>query len=787
MRDFKPENRLISKNKKQTKRGNSRRHDDTGSTSSNKEKARNNVGKKSNSDSPASSSRDHSRNQHPMPSLGESNNAADEEKLVLPPLTDELLNTLFAEFNLQEMPSAEERLWGDIASFPIGSLTEHVVEELDHTVGLWLDEKKWTLKRALFAERILFRMESEEKLLAEMRVVNLNQEDSTRKESDAAKFYSLVKPSYQLYVAVINAYAKTHNSAMVGERANYILKHLDRRAENEKRIDLKPNRFAINTAIGAHCKSTHFQAPESAEKLLARLEIEYEAGDNDMKPSQRSYSKVIDAYARRGDAEGAYKVLLRMVTEFENGNDDAVPSTIIYTSVIDAFSKSRSTRNAPEKAEELLRYILRLYDEKKLLALKPDCTVFSATIDAWARTDRRDKGKRAMDILEMMKAYVQPDLVTYNIVINALVENDGDICYAEDMLEIVERNRFLRADDFTYNSLLKAYFRLAERKGGTTGAQRAQDLINHWEQQYLSGHTDFQPDSHSYYALIKAWGLANTQGAASKADDVLTFMEEHNIHLNKYCYNAVLHSWARSFDHDAPKHAERVFEKLRRRYNETRDKKLKPDAFSYYGLIVAYAGNKKTNPPYRAEDMLREMVNSKEIENPDRRTFNVVINGWSQSANICNGDNPGSRADSLVDLMLSIGIKPDTINMNSVITAHVYSNIDKSEVLGAMAALRRMHELHIPTTSVTYTILLKASHLYRDDTIEEIFNDCIDRGMLDDNIRNELIQIRRPPHMYAMISQKRRLPEEWSRNATRGPATKGRNQLRREYEMHSRK
>ena len=190
---------------------------------------------------------------------------------------------------------------------------------------------------------------------------------------------------------------------------------------------------------------------------------------------------------------------------------------------------------------------------------------------------------------------------------------------------------------------------------------------------------------------------------------------------------------------------------------------------------------------YAAEDMLREMVNSKEIENPDRRTFNVVINGWSQSAKICNGDNPGLRADSLVDLMLSIGITPDTINMNSVITAHVYSNIDKSEVLGAMAALRRMHELHIPTTSVTYTILLKASHLYRDDTIEEIFNDCIDRGMLDDTIRNELIQIRRPPHMYAMISQERRLPEEWSRNATRGPATKGRNQLRREYEMHSRK
>jgi len=88
-----------------------------------------------------------------MPSLGESNDAADEEKLVLPPFTDQPLNTLFVEFILQEMPSAEEHLWGDIESTPIGSLTEHVVEELDHTVGVWLDEKKLTLKRALNAKK----------------------------------------------------------------------------------------------------------------------------------------------------------------------------------------------------------------------------------------------------------------------------------------------------------------------------------------------------------------------------------------------------------------------------------------------------------------------------------------------------------------------------------------------------------------------------------------------------------------------------------------------------------
>lgn len=61
------------------------------------------------------------------------------------------------------------------------------------------------------------------------------------------------------------------------------MKYLDKHAANEKRIDLKPKRFAINTEIGAHCESTHFQSPESAEKLLTRLEIEYD----DMKLIER--------------------------------------------------------------------------------------------------------------------------------------------------------------------------------------------------------------------------------------------------------------------------------------------------------------------------------------------------------------------------------------------------------------------------------------------------------------------------------------------------------------------
>ena len=63
-------------------------------------------------------------------------------------------------------------------------------------------------------------IEREEKHRTGMQVVNLNHEDSTRNESDTAKFYFLIKPSYQMYVAVINAYAKTPNSAIIGERAN---------------------------------------------------------------------------------------------------------------------------------------------------------------------------------------------------------------------------------------------------------------------------------------------------------------------------------------------------------------------------------------------------------------------------------------------------------------------------------------------------------------------------------------------------------------------------------------
>lgn len=305
------------------------------------------------------------------------------------PLTEELMEKYGGN------PSDEEVLFRQIDQVPVGSLTTSAKEKIIDVRKEWFEDRSWTVDRAMYAERLLFRMEQEEKYEKEIKGKTLERNQDQDHSIDIA-------PYFNHYVNVLNAYACSRDNPINGQRAQYILNHLTNRYNNENRLDLRPNRVAINTTIGAHCKSNHEKSAIYAERLLHQLEILYEkTRDPELRPNLKIYSKVIDAYARKRDAESAHQILLRMMTEYENGNNVLKPSVIIYTNVMDSLAKSHLP-DAPERAEKLLFYMLDSFtvdnsDQKEKNSCKHlsqqkmflDCPCFSVVVDAWAKSRRK--------------------------------------------------------------------------------------------------------------------------------------------------------------------------------------------------------------------------------------------------------------------------------------------------------------------------------------------------------------------------------------------------------------
>jgi len=303
----------------------------------------------------------------------------------------------------------------------------------------WRDMKKWTKDEARLAGQILLRMEKEE-VFGEGAAVEKND-----------------------YLAVINAYAKvTAEDETASIRAENLLDHMERRA-SEGRPDLAPDRLMINTVMGAQAKHSlsgklSMNSISAAERMLATLEREYAQGDNTMQPTARTYSKFIDLYAKNGQPDKAATALDRMEYQYRHGNKAALPTTIHYTSVIDSLAKTASSSSAAARtAEQILRSMLDLYDKGER-HLAPDTIVFSATIDAYAKSGRHDASERSLAILDLMDEYsIFPDIITYNTLLNTLAKspNFQYLSISKDILNYIEESPDLRADAFTYNSIIK--------------------------------------------------------------------------------------------------------------------------------------------------------------------------------------------------------------------------------------------------------------------------------------------------------------------------------------------
>lgn len=108
-----------------------------------------------------------------------------------------------------------------------------------------------------------------------------------------------------------------------------------------------------------------------AEEHLRNMIIEYYAGSGQA-PDGACYNLVLKAYSESGDAEKAEKVLELMWEDYKRDNFKAQPNKKIYTSVMLSWQKSDNKYYAPERCEQLLQKMDRLYESGEAPHCKPD-------------------------------------------------------------------------------------------------------------------------------------------------------------------------------------------------------------------------------------------------------------------------------------------------------------------------------------------------------------------------------------------------------------------------------
>merc|ERR1719238_1278242 len=158
--------------------------------------------------------------------------------------------------------------------------------------------------------------------------------------------------------------------------------------------------------------------------------------DAGVEANVQSYSTVVSAFAKAGDADGAETWLAKMHDAGIKGD------TISFTAVINACAKVGSVA----KAESWLVRMLEC-------GVEPNLITFNAVVSACAKSGN---GRRAEEWLDKMKqAEVMPNSFSYNQAAKPYVTK-GDFRRVEKIMSQL-RGDGLPADDFCLTSLLYAY------------------------------------------------------------------------------------------------------------------------------------------------------------------------------------------------------------------------------------------------------------------------------------------------------------------------------------------
>lgn len=292
--------------------------------------------------------------------------------------------------------------------------------------------------------------------------------------------------------------------------------------------------------VSAVTFGTLIKAFGQASRLDRCREVWNEMRRAGVRPTPVTYGCYIDACIRHNDMDTAMKVFEEMVP------DRCKPNTVIYTSLIRGFARTKQADRA-----------LALYKDMKERGVECSNVTFNSLLDVIARhvPDAKEMG----EVLDDMRgSNIQPDIVTYSILIKASCAA-GNLDSAMSLFEQLKRERLV-LDEIAFNSLLN-------------GCSK-NNKISYAESVFASmRELGVRPSNVTCSILVKMYGKAKM---LDKATAVMELMEnEYKEQPNLYVYTCLIQACVQNMQvkrgwdlfHDMP------------------EKGIEPDGVTYGTLI----------------------------------------------------------------------------------------------------------------------------------------------------------------------------------------------------------
>ncbi|XP_028805680.1 pentatricopeptide repeat-containing protein At3g18110, chloroplastic-like [Neltuma alba] len=256
--------------------------------------------------------------------------------------------------------------------------------------------------------------------------------------------------------------------------------------------------------------------------------------------------------------------------------------------------------------------------------------VYNAMMGVYARNGRFKKVQELLDL--MGERGCEPDLVSFNTLINARMKSGAMVPdLALQLLDEVRRSG-IRPDIITYNTLISACSR-------ESNLEEAIKIFNDMEKNKC------QPDLWTYNAMISVYGRC---GHSGKAEHLFKELESKGFFPDAVTYNSLLYAYSR----------EGNAEKVRDFCEEMVKIGLGKDEMTYNTIINMYG---KQGQCDQALQLYRDMKLSG--QNPDAVTYTVLIDSLGKANKIVEAANVMSE-------MLDAGVKPTLHTYSALICAY---------------------------------------------------------------------------------------------------------------------
>ncbi|OWM79414.1 hypothetical protein CDL15_Pgr022826 [Punica granatum] len=340
--------------------------------------------------------------------------------------------------------------------------------------------------------------------------------------------------------------------------------------------------------------------------------------------------------------------------------------------------------------------VRNLLDVMRERGCEPDLVSFNTLINARVKSNSLEPNLAIQLLNDVRAAGLRPDIITYNTLISAC-SRESNLDEAVKIYDDMETNR-CQPDLWTYNAMISVYGRCGL-------SSKAEELFNDLESR------GFFPDAVTYNSLLYAFAR---EGRVEKVREICDEMVRKGFGKDEMTYNTIIHMYGKQGKNDLALQA----------YDDMKSSGRNPDAVTYTVLIDLLG---KANKIKEAEKLMSEMLDSG--VKPTLRTYSALICAYAKA---------GKRveAEETYDCMRRCGINPDTLAYSVMLDILLRFNETKK----AMALYREMVRDGFMPDRALYEVMLRTlmreNHL---ETIEKVARDMEGPGGMNPSVVSSIL------------------------------------------------